>query len=196
MRKLFVLLIVVLTVFTLASCKNEPAPEHVHSWSDVETTKQPTCTEDGVRTYKCSCGEKKTESIPKLGHAYNEFGLCLTCGDYEGTAMNREEDYLFTLENVTLKTGKNFFSIAVAADVNLKELDFYKTHEPPYTYPSNITKVDLYDSVRLQTFNKTFEAFFTAPSPIRGSDGERTIYLVVECDADDTAEYICFVSYE
>ncbi|MBP5162337.1 MAG: hypothetical protein ILP16_05090 [Spirochaetales bacterium] len=193
MRKLFVLLIVVLTVFTLASCKNEPAPEHVHSWSDVETTKQPTCTTDGVRTYKCSCGETKTESIPKLGHSHNEFGLCLTCGDYKGTAMNKYGDYNFTLTNVTLKTGKNYFSIAVDEDVDLEELDFYKTYTPdPYTYPTNIKKVDLYDSIRLQTLEKAGNSY--PAEPILGTDGERTVYLVVECDADDTIALMCFIS--
>ena len=118
MRKLFVLLIVVLTVFTLASCKNEPAPEHVHSWSDVETTKQPTCTTDGVRTYKCSCGETKTESIPKLGHSHNEYGLCLTCGDYKGLTMTRVQDNLFVLENVSFKEGKNYIRFTLEQDID------------------------------------------------------------------------------
>lgn len=41
--------------------------KHEHTW--VETiTKQPTCTEKGEKKLVCSCGEKKKESIPALGH--------------------------------------------------------------------------------------------------------------------------------
>lgn len=33
-------------------------------------TKQPTTTEEGVRTYTCSCGDSYTENIPATGHSY------------------------------------------------------------------------------------------------------------------------------
>jgi len=33
-------------------------------------TKEATCTEAGVRTYTCSCGDSYTESIPATGHSY------------------------------------------------------------------------------------------------------------------------------
>ena len=33
-----------------------------------EVTKEPTCTEDGVMTYTCECGETYTQAIPKTGH--------------------------------------------------------------------------------------------------------------------------------
>ena len=33
-------------------------------------TKEPTCTDTGVRTYTCSCGDSYTETIPALGHHY------------------------------------------------------------------------------------------------------------------------------
>lgn len=62
----------------------------------VETTKEPTCTRTGERTYTCSvCGNVSVEDIPMMGHSkqYSEFksptctdsGLalysCTTCGD-------------------------------------------------------------------------------------------------------------------
>lgn len=44
---------------------------HTHSYTPTVTT-QPTCTEPGVRTYTCSCGNiSHTESIPALGHSWN-----------------------------------------------------------------------------------------------------------------------------
>ncbi len=44
-------------------------PPHVHSFTGI-ITKQPTCTETGVQTYTCVCGDSKTESIPATGHKY------------------------------------------------------------------------------------------------------------------------------
>lgn len=38
-----------------------------------ETTKEPTCTQDGTKTFTCSiCGGSYTESIPALGHNYED----------------------------------------------------------------------------------------------------------------------------
>ena len=58
----------------------EPQPcEHV--WGDGVITKNPTCTEKGIRTYTCSnCGETKTEEIDMLPHNYNSEGICDDCG--------------------------------------------------------------------------------------------------------------------
>ena len=46
---------------------DKPKP-HTHSWDGGTVTTQPTCTTAGTKTYHCSCGETKTESIPALGH--------------------------------------------------------------------------------------------------------------------------------
>ena len=43
----------------------EPAHEHDYKG---EVTKEPTCTEDGIMTYTCECGETYTQAIPKTGH--------------------------------------------------------------------------------------------------------------------------------
>ena len=48
------------------------AKAHEHSWGTGVVTKEPTCTEKGVRTFTCSCGETKTEDIDPLGHDWNE----------------------------------------------------------------------------------------------------------------------------
>lgn len=44
---------------------------HSHSYSSSITT-SPTCTENGVKTYICSCGNSYTESIAALGHNYSD----------------------------------------------------------------------------------------------------------------------------
>ena len=42
---------------------------HTHSYAASVTT-QPTCTQAGVRTYRCSCGASYTEAINAKGHQY------------------------------------------------------------------------------------------------------------------------------
>ncbi|MBR1724249.1 MAG: leucine-rich repeat domain-containing protein, partial [Ruminococcus sp.] len=44
-------------------------PAHTHSYTS-KVTKQPTCTEDGVMTYSCECGDSYTETIPAKGHSF------------------------------------------------------------------------------------------------------------------------------
>ena len=41
---------------------------HEHSWSDWTVTTEPTCTEAGVETRTCECGETETRTIAALGH--------------------------------------------------------------------------------------------------------------------------------
>ena len=45
--------------------------EHEHKY-EVTATKEPTCTEEGIKTYTCSCGEEYTEKTAALGHKYVE----------------------------------------------------------------------------------------------------------------------------
>ena len=49
--------------------EEKPAPEHKHEYTANLTT-NPTCTEEGVMTYTCSCGDSYTEAYPKLEHQY------------------------------------------------------------------------------------------------------------------------------
>ena len=60
---------------------------HEHEFNGTET-KAPTCTEDGVMTYSCECGEDTyTEAIPATGHAYADAydAYCETCGEVRVT---------------------------------------------------------------------------------------------------------------
>ena len=52
---------------------------HMHKFS-VTITKQPTCTEIGVETYTCFCGNSYTKDLPSLGHTDEDNdGLCDGC---------------------------------------------------------------------------------------------------------------------
>ena len=62
---------------------------HTHIYNDVKITKQPTCTQSGVKIYTCSCGATKTETIAATGHTVvidpAVKATCTTSGRTEGS---------------------------------------------------------------------------------------------------------------
>ena len=51
----------------------EPATHaHTHNYT-ATVTKQPTCTADGVKTFRCSCGDSYTEAISAAGHVFGAY---------------------------------------------------------------------------------------------------------------------------
>ena len=80
---------------------------HAHAYTE-EVTKAATCTENGVRTYTCSCGDTYTEEIPATGHSYictetddSYVYICENCGD------TYTEEKLPTVE-VNLQVGETY----------------------------------------------------------------------------------------
>ena len=81
---LVVLLLVAVLIGSFVSCKEEPA--HEHTWDEGTVTTPATCTDPGVKTYTCECGETKTEPIPALGHNWNA-GVVTTPATCEGEGV-------------------------------------------------------------------------------------------------------------
>ena len=51
----------------------EPATQaHTHNYT-ATVTKQPTCTAEGVKTFRCSCGDSYTEAISAAGHVFGAY---------------------------------------------------------------------------------------------------------------------------
>jgi cell division septation protein DedD len=116
----------------------ETEPVHEHSYKE-EVTTEPTCTEDGIMTYTCECGESYTKAIPKTGHKPGEWTVvtpatteaagkevrkCEVCG---GTIAEREIAKLAPdtadAEIVGVNLEKiNAFGIANAFGVNPEKL--------------------------------------------------------------------------
>ena len=80
---------------------NKNQPTHTHNYSS-SITKEATCGNEGVRTYKCSCGNSYTESISKKSsHNWKNATCtspkkCYECGMTEGEV--KEHNYS-TLNN-------------------------------------------------------------------------------------------------
>ncbi|MBQ8228370.1 MAG: InlB B-repeat-containing protein [Clostridia bacterium] len=51
---------------------------HTHSYSS-KVTKAPTCTESGIKTFTCSCGNSYTQTINATGHSYVKNIVSPTC---------------------------------------------------------------------------------------------------------------------
>ena len=69
---------------------------HTHSYTSSITT-QPSCGVPGVRTYRCSCGNSYTETIPALTHTdNNKDGKCDYCGYQMTTQPEVEKNYTAT----------------------------------------------------------------------------------------------------
>ena len=73
------------TTYTCSVCGNSYKDSETlplgHSMSDFVVTKQPTCTENGSKTSKCSrCDYYETQSIAATGHNYDN-GVCTECGN-------------------------------------------------------------------------------------------------------------------
>lgn len=62
-----------------ASCKVTVTKTHTHQYTAI-VTKAATCTEEGIKTYTCSCGSKYTEKIAKTAHkAVKDAAIAPTC---------------------------------------------------------------------------------------------------------------------
>ncbi len=100
MKKRYVLLVSLLLACAalLASCNGGGTPSettpHEHAFGEWSAVKDPSCVEEGRRERACSCGEKETEVLAAVGHAYEsavtsptktEGGftthVCSNCGD-------------------------------------------------------------------------------------------------------------------
>ncbi len=73
---------------------------HKHSFDEGVLTKAPTCEQEGVKTFTCSCGETETQTVEALGgehqygqliekessnilsHGYLSHYKCAVCGEY------------------------------------------------------------------------------------------------------------------
>ena len=90
----------------------EKDPDHVHDYTE-SITKEPTCIEDGEKTYTCVCGDSYTEIIPATGnHSYVD-GTCTDCGDkedlYAVAPANAQLDWVYKLNETDGTITLNYY---------------------------------------------------------------------------------------
>ena len=116
---------------------------HEHYYEGTVTTPN-TCTEDGVMTYSCACGEAEpyTEVIP-ASHSYDDEGVCTVCGEVYLLTGECGENLTWEMDwngNLTIKgTGDMYhYLVSYGAD---------KYPAPWYDYRDKVTTITVEDGV-------------------------------------------------
>lgn len=103
----------------------------VHTYDTGTVTKEPTCTENGEKTYTCSkCEHTSVASISKLGHSYSD-GLCVVCGLRDPDACEHEYEAVVT-EPTCTEGGYTTYTCSSCGD----------SYVDNYTDPTGHTYVD------------------------------------------------------
>ena len=123
MRKAFVLLLSAMVLLLVFSCE----PAHEHTWDSGKVTKEPTCTETGVKEYKCTgCSATKEEIIPAKGHTLGEDYKCSVCSNYFYPSLSSFND------KSTLDNTKNTVVTVTLGDLGYSDIA-YSEHSTGYT---------------------------------------------------------------
>lgn len=104
MKKLIALILALLMVPALMTAAATGTTVHTsHNWR-LAGRKEPTCTQEGYAVYTCTCGEKKVEQLPALGHEFSRqvyvspadcthYGVfyweCERCGAHSATGNDK-----------------------------------------------------------------------------------------------------------
>ena len=96
-----------------------------HTWDNGKVTTQPTCTEDGVKTYTCTvCGATRTEPVPATGHNYSEnwsanetshWHECAACGDIKDEAEHTWDEGVVTTQPTCTEDGVMTYTCTVCS---------------------------------------------------------------------------------
>ncbi len=116
--KLALVLLVCALMMTVVGCEiadrlkenlgiggNDVETTHTHKYGE-EITKAPTCTEAGVKTFKCECGDSYTEDIDALSHNLQTVDrVAATCTEDGYTAHKACANCDYTEGKTTLPAG-------------------------------------------------------------------------------------------
>ncbi len=135
---------------------HEVIPAIGHAFGEYVVTKEPTCTDDGLKTSTCAnCGEEQTEPIPAIGHAFEaDQEYCLNgCGtvnpDYVAPPVElKEQSITVKTKSYTKVYGASAFSLGAEAMT-------------PMTYKSSNTKVATVSSAGKVTIKGVGKATIT-----------------------------------
>ena len=144
---------------------NDHSGECEHSWNEGEVTKEPTYTEEGIKTFTCTvCGETKTEAIAVLKETIKHYGQNLRLQDlikigyyfYLDTTEEVEEvgALLWTAEQFATETDFTVNSNIAKIFGNMEDQDGFYIVETDGIYAQNLG-----DAYVLIPYYKTAEGY-------------------------------------
>ena len=118
-----------------------------HSWNQGEITKEPTCKEEGEKTFTCSiCGNTKTEKVSTTDHQHMEIRnqknptckeagysgdtYCADCGVkiFSGQTIAKTKNHnwdggVITIEPTCTERGEKTFTCTICGNTNTKKVN-------------------------------------------------------------------------
>lgn len=101
-------------------CGEKDPDYHKHDYVE-EITKEPTCTEEGEKTYTCECGESYTEKIPMTEHHYGDDDICTDCGQTNPNHIHDYEPYKLYVSPTNVQFKNSSYSKADATAWHLTQ---------------------------------------------------------------------------
>ena len=154
-------------------------PDHVHSYKE-SITKEPTCVEDGEKTYTCDCGDSYTEVIPATGkHNYVD-GTCTGCGDtedpYAVAPASAYSDWNYTLNDTDGTITLNYY---IGSKVDVTVYSNYEVNGK--TYQTKIADNNSNVSSNYMFASKTAVVSVKFGNSIDFSDTTNTNHMFYNC---------------
>ena len=170
---------------------------HTHDYTGYVTA-QASCTDEGEKTYVCSCGNQYTEVIPKTAHSYEEAVVaptcteagftvhtCADCGDsYRDTSVSATGHvYASWPEEKELSSTGNVTKVCTLCQAMLKP-------EHTHTYTAVVTAPTCTED-GYTTYTCTCGDSYTA-DPV-ASTGHSYMHIVTKptCTADGYTTHTC-----
>lgn len=101
-------------------CGEKDPDYHKHDYVE-EITKEPTCTEEGEKTYTCECGDSYTEKIPMTDHHYGDDDICTDCGQTNPNHIHDYEPYKLNVSPTNVQFKNSSYSKADATAWHLTQ---------------------------------------------------------------------------
>ncbi len=141
-----------------------PATYTIHIWDEGVVTKRPTCIETGLKTYTCSCGEVKTETLDTVDeHSYNKQ---IVSDTHKATVANCEKAATYYFSCVCGLNGTKTFENGEKDPAN-------------HTKSTHVYEINDHDSSK---HNKKYECCGAIIEAVAHSGGIATCKEKAKCD--------------
>ena len=161
----------------------EVEADHVHSYQEVSRT-APTCTEDGVTTYRCeTCGDTYTETTPATGHSYTAAVTAPTCTEKGYTTYTCTACGDHYTANEVAALGHDYKAVVTSPTCT----------EKGYTTYTCTACGDHYTADEVAALGHDYEAVVTAPTCTE--DGYTT-YTCKRCGDHYTADEVAALGHD
>lgn len=103
-------------------CGEKDPDYHEHSYDEGVVTKEPTCTEEGEKTFTCDCGDSYTEKIPMTEHSYGDDDKCTNCGKINPNHAHSYDEGVVTKEPTCTEKGEKTYTCSECGHIYIEDI--------------------------------------------------------------------------